>query len=47
MNVPVYFDPKVIDAGPVPVRTQGEHLHITKNVMSIGKRKWVWSIGIA
>ncbi len=24
MNVPVYFDPKVIDAGPVPVRTQGE-----------------------
>lgn len=24
MNVPIYFDPKVIDAGPVPVRTQGE-----------------------
>ncbi len=24
MNVPVYFDPKVIDAGPLPVRAQGE-----------------------
>lgn len=24
MNVPVYFDPKIIDAGPVPAQNQGE-----------------------
>ena len=45
MNVPVYFDPKVIDAGPVRYVHKVKHLHITKNVMSIGKQNGYGRLG--
>lgn len=47
MNVPVYFDPKVIDAGPLPVRAQGETpAHYQERYVD-WQTKWVWWIGTA